>query len=284
MRSASKFTFGILQCLASVFMLTNCSVVLGIESDRHTLTDDHDGGTNVLPSNWACINEPVPALGSEAIQISFRFTDAIGNQSSSTFAGTPIANVEVKACGVLDFSCELPIDTKTADADGRASLTVPVGFNGYYEARPPGDYPPYIIKRTNERHSEAIEHPLLKTGLFTVLATLAQVTPDQNLCTAFVSVVDCNFNPAPGIRFAISNMTPEARIAYGRERLIDPSATVTDLTGAAIAFNVPPGTLSVVASFPETNRVIGQFSGLMRPGWVTFLHTRLDQAKPAARD
>ena len=286
-RVGVKVAMGALGVIASA---AGCASVLGIDSDRHLATTDSGApppaatadanlGTPTpdanlytdLPANWACLNDAVPDAGTGNVQLQLFFNDVANG-------GTPIAGAEVHWCNQLDLTCTNAFDSVTTDDGGIATLTVPVGFDGYYEVRAT-NYSPSILSRTPQLSSESQPQGTVNIAVLSSGASLVGVQQDPNLAIAIVGAADCTTTPAAGITFQVGAPGATEQVLYLADNYPSKSATKTDsVTGSAIIFNVPPGTFSVTASFASNNEAIRTATTIARQGWITFVQIRPDQA------
>jgi hypothetical protein len=227
------------------------------------------GSVPNLPKNWACLQQPVPAPPSSSVQVEFLFSDG---QSAA-----PIAGVKVQACASLDPACAKPIQTATGNDAGIASLTVPGGFNGIYEAQA-STFVPAILSRPPQLSSEYVTQSLVTAASLSAAASVAGVTQDPTLGVAFVSANDCSDAPAGGIVFDVGTAA-HAQVVYLLNSLPSSTATQTDaVSGTALVFNLPPGSLKFTASLATNGTAILTTSAIVRENWVTYVTIRPDQA------
>ena len=280
--------------LACALLTAGCSGILGIEADRYLVdagpsgipdsggggstTDASDGSTG---ADWSCLNTIAPPLGTGNVTVTFFFNDVSGAATSGSFAGTPIPGTSVRSCGTLDLTCKTPISSAIADDGGLAPITVPLGFDGYYEVDAGMNYTPTILSRSPQRANEQALQGMGSSQLYALGAGLAGIQQDPNLSLAIVTAADCNSNPAPGVQFTVGAPGPNEQVAYLEGNLPSKSATATEVTGSALVFNVPAGTLTLTATIVGSTQPLRSVTALIRQGWVTFVQIRPDQARYA---
>jgi hypothetical protein len=275
-----------------VLLTAGCSGILGIEADRYLVdagpsgTADSGGGGGTTDASdgaagadWSCLNTTAPPLGTGNVVLTLFFNDVSGAATSGSFAGTPIPGVSVRSCGTLDLDCKNPISSAVADDGGLAPISVPIGFDGYYEVDAGTNYTPTILSRSPQRADEQALQGMGSSALYALGAGLAGTTQDPNLSLAIVTAADCNSNPAPGVEFTVGAPGPNETVAYLENNLPSKSATATEATGSALVFNVPAGTLTLSAAMSGTHQPIRSVTALIRQGWVTFVQIRPDQAQ-----
>jgi hypothetical protein len=186
---------------------------------------------------FACLGQPLPTTAPAMLQIG-GITAGIDQ--------LPIDAVDVEA--FIGASTTAAAMTTSA-ATGVYSLTLATGgvpVDGYLRASKNGLIDSYFYAPTPVAASTNQATILLATvQSFTLLAGLAQVTPDPAMGTLVIAVVDCLGRPVPG---ASITLQPAGTTRYLRNNAPDPAATSTDATGLAAAFNVPAGAVMAGAS------------------------------------
>jgi hypothetical protein len=267
--------------------LGGCSEVLGIQADRYLAEagpPESDASTMDAPveaappppPGWQCIDDPPPPPPTGTKQVKYLVNDVSGMHTSGSFVGTPVVGATLQACDRLDFQCQMPMSPTTTDDAGIAFLTVPGGFDGFYQVTA-NAYAPSLVVRAPQIHDEYSQMPLVSANTLALGEQVVGVMQDPNNAIGVATVQDCSSNPAPGVTVEIATPTPNEKLVYFQDTLPTTTATSTDKTGTAMIFNVPPGTLTVTAYLPG-HRPIRTVSASMRAGWVTFVQVRLDQS------
>jgi hypothetical protein len=267
-----------------------CSQVLGIEEDRYLAEAGTDPSPDASadasdaaearppePPGWQCIDDPEPPVPNGTVQVKMLINDSSGMQSSGSLVGTPIAGATLQACDTLDLACQMPTAQATSDDGGIALITVPGGFDGFYQLNANG-YPPGLIARTPQLHDESSQQGIVSASTLSLAEGLIGVMQDPNDTIAIATVDDCSSNPAVGVTIEVGAPTANEKVVYLQNKLPTPSATSTDVTGSAVVFNVPPGTVTLTAYLPG-HRPIRTVDALARSGWVTYAQIRLDQSQ-----
>jgi hypothetical protein len=225
---------------------------------------------------------PAPAAPAGNVELELLLTNPSASLSSSNASGSPVPGATVHGCSRLDFDCASPFGETVTDDGGEAFLTEPGGFDGYLEVKASG-FSPSILAREPQLRSERSIQGIAFLPALTAAAPIASVTQEPDLTIAIVTVFDCNTAPAAGVEIDVGNPGPNEQVVYLASVLPSPSAKATDgVTGSAIIFNVPPGTLALSASFASDGRAIRTLTTLARTGWVTLAQLRLDQASYSA--
>lgn len=176
-----------------------------------------------------------------------------------------LPGLSVAACPELDTTCAFPIATAKADGYGGATLYVPGGlpsFGGYLKITYPGMPDNYVF---HAGASVAAGGKSLDVTVYTAVAsalTYDQVGMPVDVQRGLVGVraVDCSGAPASGVELSFeTDRTGELVTAYstGGGAAMSRMATVTDATGEAYLFGVPPGAIGVVGRLDGAPAVEG---------------------------
>jgi hypothetical protein len=235
-----------------------------------------DAGFSSLPANWSCLDAPIPGVPSGNVELELFLNDSSNIVQGSS--GTPVAGAQVQACALLDTDCMTPVSDTTSDDAGTALLSIPPVFIGYYQVTAP-DFTSAILARPKPYSNEYQAQGLTTSSLLSAGASLVGVTQASNLSIAIVTVLDCTSTPSAGIVVSVADPGANERAFYLESNVPTVSATQTDsVSGAALVFNVPPGNLTVTASFAATSQAIQTVSTIARDGWITYVEIRPDQA------
>jgi hypothetical protein len=290
---------GIIAVGVAIAGVAGCAQVLGIESDRHLsaapdtgVAPTTDAGSPEaappadvvtidaagLPSNFACLGDPVPPTPDGSVMVEFFLNNVSGASSSTT--GTPVPGTLIHPCNKLDILCSSPFPGATTDDGGLALLSVPGGFDGYYEAISDAGYTPAVLSRTPALVDEYASQGVADISLLSAGAGLAGLQQDPSLSIAIVTVADCTSTPAENMVISVEEPGPNEQVVYLVNNLPNKGATKTDLaSGSALIFNVPAGSLVVSASFAtDGGLLMRQVTTIARQNWVTFVQLRPDQA------
>jgi hypothetical protein len=283
---------------SAVALAAGCASVLGIDSDRRLAASDDSGPNAVIdaggtdaqgadssaagdsaaswPPNYSCLGDAVPAIPSGNVQLQLFLNDV--STASNGPNGNPVPGAEIHACNTLDVSCASGFGSQTSDDAGIVTMSVPGGFDGYYEVRAT-NYTPAVLSRPAQYTSEFQDQGLAQIALIAEGGALAGLTQDPNLTIAVLTAEDCTSEPAANITFTVGTPGSSEQVIYLANNLPSKAATATDSeSGSALIYNVPPGTLTVSASFADTGNPIRTISTIARQGWLTFILIRPDQA------
>lgn len=256
----------------------------------------HDAGTTLFqsfltPLEGACLRpceygEDWSCAGKVSVPVA-KTPETVVTLTVTTFQGTLLPGMTVKACTALDLDCTKPLDTATTNAQGVATLTVrgplPVGdgFAGYFDIAPPADpdaaAPPPIVP-----FLDFLAYPLSE-GAVTITATgiapsdlanfraLAGVSPGDASASGDLVLVafDCQFELAQGVALQASSLGVDltSRIRYIAGAGVSQTATATDTTGIAFLFGAPAmQDVSVTGTPARIGSAVGTFHAFTRPG------------------
>jgi hypothetical protein len=267
-----------------------CTAVLGIKPDRYLAADDSGAAgddvdmladvtdaPDASAGPWSCLDQPAPDASGGNVEMRFSVTD-IGTASAG-YTGKPYPGATISSCTQIDFGCMNPVSAATTDDAGIAVLTVPLGFDGYYELLGASSYEPQLIERMRQSGGERADMSMISMQEVSGGAALLGVSPDPSLAVVILSAFDCNMASVAGIAFDVGTLAPNEHMAYLINKVPSASATQTDQTGSAIIYNVPPGSLAVSATQVATARVIASRNGLVQKGWLTLVQLRPPQAQ-----
>jgi hypothetical protein len=260
---------GVLQLVLGVLVATSlvgCSAVLGIDSERTVLKE------TPLPEQWACLKDPVPTASRTTFTQTLHFTDG----ATSTFPS--IAGLSVRACQRIDFDCTTPLAPAVlTGADGRAVLTVPSGFSGYYEVAGRDDYQSVIMVERVATSDASYEYSLVTKAIAAAYAAAAGAMYLPGMGNMTLIARDCKGAPGVGIAFALNSSGTPASIVYLANSLPTAGTTETDQTGVGVVFALTPGALNATAAASDGSFTLATRAGLVRSGWLTQLSFYPDQ-------
>lgn len=231
----------------------------------------------LLGQLWICLgNEPSPTLPPGESDVTFALSDSTSS--------VPLGGVQVNACGPSDPACSPPVTSGTTDPQGIAKLAFPphagvgLGFRGYFELVPPAgdadsstaELPQMYVPSQNF----SIVHTHLSWVGFTQSAlageaSVAGVKIEPTRGQLVLQAYDCLEAPASGVTFQVtgtdSNSSP---VLYWSAGAFGPGAGTT-IIGLGAVFNVPAGTVDVVATPKVAGRPSSRVTAFVRAGWVT---------------
>lgn len=290
-----------LVCTLCAGAAQGCQSLLGIDSNRYVVDAGEDemepaseAGPDVSdaadamearvePAGFACLNDPPVMALPGNLEFDWILTDVSTASTSDSSAGTPLVGATATACSKLDLDCSTPVATAITDAHGTAILTLPGNFDGYYQAEATG-YPTGVFTRPPLLRSELVSSPMPNIATINAAPFLVSVTQEPSNTVAIVSIFDCNSAAVEGATLSIGDPGPSEQAFYFQDSYPTASATSTDSTGSVIIFNVPPGTMSLTATLPNSTQTLPAVTAIARgPGdagtpWVSYVAIRPQQA------
>jgi hypothetical protein len=173
---------------------------------------------------------------------------------------TAAAGVELKACDEHDCTgCEFPVDVATTDAQGMATLALPLDagtFTGCLFLRGPG-FPDSVmyLGRPVGRIERRFAINLPTTDVLGLLPSLTGVQIDPDRGTIVINAADCLLDGASGLSLSFVTGGAGAVPYYLQGSKVSTTATATDGSGVAGFFDVPEGDVTLrltVAATGET--------------------------------
>jgi hypothetical protein len=208
-------------------------------------TPDADPGAPDAPVGtgaFGCLGAQMPTTAPATITLAGA-ADTIGLGGSSPVEGATIT--------AFDAS-DAQVGTATSAADGAYSISVPTGsapVDGHVRGVGPkgGGYLDTLLFPPNPLYADTSSARvlLLTSSTFGLLETFGVDQTDTKGFLA-VLVLDCNGDPVQG---ATVTAPDGATVIYTNGNLPDDQAQATDASGAALIFNVEPGSVTVDATY-----------------------------------
>ena len=220
-------------------------------------------------ARWACLGQPAarpPASGGE-VAVTMEFYDSVRTDQA-------VRGIEVRPCARLDVTCTAPLGAAVAsDNDGRATVTVPSGFDGYLEMKGPGVVPGLFFFSPAPTAAATYRIALVTPESFAGLAQAVGASLDPAQGHAFLFALDCarTFGTfADGVSYEAEPVGDATRAFYLRDRLPSTSATTTDPGGVGGFANLPPGVVSLRGRVAATGDATGSVGLLIRAGTISY--------------
>lgn len=199
-----------------------------------------DAAPDAAPGAFDCIGDPFPTTAPDPI--------AVGGLTNeiNTNGQVALTNVVVTAYDASDAQ----LDQATSDGSAAYALSLATGgvpLDGYLTGTH-ANYKDTYVYPPQPLPNDQSNVPVLMVSntVWAFLPILADATQDAQHGFVGVLVVDCFGSPVPG---ASVTVTGAATVRYVSGTGVSQTATATDSSGIALAFNVPPGaSVSVDAS------------------------------------
>jgi hypothetical protein len=217
-------------------------------------------------TQWSC-----PSQGeaeTETVQYGFKVVDFLTREP-------PKGTVVVKACRNGDVACDSPVYTfEDKDGKGDAKLTLPAGFNGFFEVT--SDQVPALLYVTKPVIKDTTNRdvPMLTNATVELLATLAGFPYDAEKGLSLLEMIDCTGKPGGGVQFKSSRTAPDQ--FYIIDQVPSKDATVTkydptDNTADGGFLNLDPGFINYSAHLGVDGIQLGSFNAQIRAGTITYI-------------
>lgn len=274
--------------------LAGCAQVLDIPDDP----------TVVGP--WRCLDEPaqssVPLANMASVQVqACNFVDN---------CTTAVSDLTARLCLQRDVGCTNPLAEGIRDVDGLLSFAVPTlqpGFNGYLEVTSATDYctsavfgelgpslcaqlpdcdptapdvhcllpifaramlffnPPIFNDLT-----QRLQLPLIPAVAIPAMLEAAGTALDPSTGNLFITALDCDGNPAPGVTYSISEHQDRVTQLYVHNGLPNKADLETDSSGVGGFLGVPGGAFVTITGFNQNLDAIGEISVQTAPFTMTY--------------
>jgi hypothetical protein len=198
------------------------------------------------PDGFECLDVPPEPPGAQS------GTYTVNLFLRDTVSQEPKGGVKARACKRLDPECISTTGDVTTNADGRVSISLPAGFEGYlqFEGTEIATTLYFFDPPLSSDISEllvSVNSPMTAAGL----VQLTGATPNPDLGVVLVTTFDCEGAAASGVTVAPGAVGDAAKLFYVRNGLPDTTKTVTDETGYAGIVNAMPGTASFTSTIDD---------------------------------
>ncbi|MEY4544845.1 MAG: hypothetical protein RL685_1040 [Pseudomonadota bacterium] len=199
-------------------------------------------------------------------------------QVSKLLDRTPAPGVRATLYSAFDFQLSNPVGAGDTDADGKVSLAVPDGFNGFIYMTAEGVIEPTILYPTLPVSESAGFGPAFvgAPGDTSFLVNLLGATPQPERGTVLMSARDCQGSGGPGAKFDFEGDMGGSQVFYAFNGLASTTATSLDETGQAGIVNVKPGVVGL--DLHARDKSVSSMSVYVRSDtvtWATLLPGRL---------
>lgn len=185
----------------------------------------------------------------------------------------PIPDVSVKVCALDDLACADAAEPVVSDADGRVSLELPLGpngFGGFLELT--GTAIPVTLLRLLPPlgFTEDVDgFRVVTLATLAAVSTALGVAMDPARGHLTVETRDCDGALASGVSYAVDTADGLSTRFYVAADRPSSAATATDVNGSGGVANVPAGSAVITATVAADGRVIGRLPVVVRAGAVS---------------
>lgn len=262
--------------ILAIVVASGCSAL--VQSDRVQCSTDGDcaarGGAFAnsvcvsqlcqAPGPWDCLGKVVwPTPSSGTVTVVLNLTDIITSQ--------PVADVGTRVCRKLDPVCAEPLLTDiVSDAQGRAIMILPQGFDGYVELTAKGTMPGiyfFYPPLTSDRDVQPI--PLLQANALTTFAALAGANVMADRGHVMARAYNCLGQTAEGVSFSSAEGDSATTPFYMIKNVPSTKQSETDSSGQGGLLNLRPGTATLTGTL-ASGAPMATLGVLTRPGQVTY--------------
>jgi len=235
--------------------------------ETSTDTDMLSGGqmSAVTSSAWSCLDAPPPTPARRStVTYTVTLVDSVTN--------APPAGLSVQACDDVDVTCSRPATSKTGPgADGRVRLSMPQGFDGFFEILSDTTLPTRLYTDgTLSADADGATLELIDEMSVVSLASVVGVELRADSGLVLARAFNCKEELTSGVEF--SNDTGGVVFAF-----IDGLPIETATTGAeglVVFANVPKGFTFIEGAVAGTGRLMGSTTAEVRPGYVIYADVR----------
>lgn len=218
--------------LAAMLWMTACGDDVAATPDAGL---EHDAP--VQDPAFSCAGHALPTTAPDPLAVTGTTVDI------NTLA--PLAGVTVAAFRTGEATA---LATATSDSGGNYAITAPSGgtpIDGYLQASVSGHLDTYYYAAAPvAADATAAQIALITQANLDAGTAAVGVTQSAANGAMLVRVADCNGLPLTG---ATISTTPSGEIRYSANSQPSTTATMTDASGVAFIYNVPPGTVTVDA-------------------------------------
>jgi hypothetical protein len=274
--------------------LAGCAQVLDIPDDP------------AVVGPWRCLDEPaqqpMPLATSAFVQVqACNFVDN---------CTTAVSGLTARLCLLRDVGCTNPLVEGIVDVDGLLSFNVPTiapGFNGYLEVTSATAYcnsdafgelgpalcglaPGCDLQAQDVRCQLPIfaramlffnppifndipvplRLPLIPAAAIPAMLEAAGAALDPSTGNLFITALDCDGVPAPGVTYSISEHQDRVTQLYLHNGLPNKADLETDASGVGGFLGVPGGAFVTITGFNENLEAIGGISVQTAPFTMTY--------------
>lgn len=182
-----------------------------------------------------------------------------------------MSNVEGRVCRKLDVDCADPLLSGLFSGDdGKLSVHIGNGFDGYVELTLPGAMPGlYFFDPALTKDRDILAIPIVTQDTLVRFAQLAGVDAAPDRSAVFLGAHDCLDEPAAGIRFVSTDADDATATFYLIQKIPSASATATDSEGRGGLINLRAGSITVSGQL-ATGETVGTVSLFTRENQVTY--------------
>jgi hypothetical protein len=230
---------------------------------------DQVGLPNAPAADWSCLESlaeesALSPTGSNGRRWTY------SRQVVDYVTGQPIPNVRVRACQLLDTTCDNPVAEVASAADGWMEVLLTEDFNGYFEFQsattvPHIVFPTFLSPRSG---SNVVPVPLPDPQATVALTASFGIPVDLTLGIVIIYMFNCEGVPAQGLRLSSDR---EGEPWYTVSGFPTFAAQATSAQGLGGFVNVSPGISVVQVERGDGTPLATPQAVLVRSGWMSTL-------------
>lgn len=232
---------------------------------------------------WSCNRAfdalaPLPGVTSAKCFVSY----------GDSVTGKPLSGIDVRACRREDPACAAPVSSPAPPTDDQGHTTVEVtwppvspvspeaGFDGFLELTSKVIDPPWwpMLRFVSNRvigdwGESAVMFNANDPSVKALLQIGGGLELDTSLAGLAVEIHDCLGEPAPGIRFEVTQEPGHSKVPLvylDDQGNLDPKLDATTRSSLALGANLVGTSGTVVARFADTGEVIREVKFPLRAG------------------
>jgi hypothetical protein len=183
----------------------------------------------------------------------------------------PLEGIALSLCAKLDNTCMLPIVAYQSNSAGQIEIELPVGFDGYFQAKGGGIYPTLIFLPSTRMQHLPSTFPLFPEAFYPTLVQSLGTTVAEVRSMVLVTALDCLGRPAAGISLGSPAADSETTGFVMVGGLLSRTSSLTDVSGGGGFVNLPAGPVLIHATIAASNRLVGTLGAQARPGYLSMV-------------
>jgi hypothetical protein len=215
-------------------------------------------------AHWGCVGGFTWPAPSTSANVTFTV------RATAFTTGLPFADATIRACARADLACDAPLGTALTGPDGLAALSVPAGFNGYFDATAADTLESLVYVAWPLTSDTTYDLSLGPYDLYKMLVTSGGGVVNDNLGALFVYTRDCLGADAPGVELEIQPRdVADGFYFVNGSPVSQQTSTSTDAIGGFS--NVDAATITLTAKLAGATQTIATTTALVRIKTLTYV-------------
>jgi hypothetical protein len=221
---------------------------------------------NCIGPDYECLgNVPTPPVPTATY-----FTIIQPYLDGSSGTAIPAVGLTVNACSTTDAPCASPVAGGMTNPSGDATLSVPSGFDGYFDVTGPSGDGGSIVETLVFASEPVLAGGFVAPTTVLTAAALQQSvaalgTLDPTRAQLIVNDQACRSTPAFGASLAVSSADGATKVGYVGASGIDTGASTFPVNDEALAYvvNVPGATTTLTTTYE--GQTVNDLAVVLRP-------------------